>query len=550
MAFIDTSQKSSQVNFQNGNFTYILLLTFVATLGGLLFGYDTAVVNGAERSLVRFYIGDPDNFNFVSNIGDVIYQYRLILTSVLLMVSIIIGAQLIKLLGKQKGIFVSAFIVCIVVFWAIIFIRKPIPVVITEIKDSVDAIKGFLISSALIGCVIGGALSGYISNSWGRKKGLIIAALAFLISGIGSWRPELFNFFGILDMYSFVIYRIIGGIGVGIASMISPMYIAEISPANIRGKLVSFNQFAIILGMLIIYFVNFFIARNANEVWLVSEGWRLMFFSGVVPSILFLILLFFVPETPRYLAMKGKDESALMVLEKIAGKDKAQSILQEIKSTIKEKHAPWLSFGFLVIFIGIMLSVFQQFVGINVVLYYAGNIFRNMGASSDSSMMQTIIVGAVNLLFTVVAIIYVDKFGRKPLMIIGSIGMALSMIALGFAFYFNKLGIMALLFMLIYTAAFAMSWGPVCWVLLAEIFPNSIRGALSIAVTAQWIANWIVSLTFPILNDNVWLSEKFNHGFPYWIYGIMSVLSAIFVWKLVPETKGKSLESMEDLWKK
>jgi SP family xylose:H+ symportor-like MFS transporter len=248
--------------------------------------------------------------------------------------------------------------------------------------------------------------------------------------------------------------------------------------------------------------------------------------------------------------MKGKDDKALSVLNKIAGTENAPNILKEIKDTIQEKSAPWLSFGFFVIFIGIMLSVFQQFVGINVVLYYAGNIFRNMGASTDSSLLQTIIVGTVNLVFTVLAIVTVDKFGRKPLMIIGSIGMAVSMLALGLAFYTNNAGVLALVFMLTYTAAFAMSWGPVCWVLLAEIFPNSIRGAMSIAVAAQWIANWVVSLTFPMMNDNVWLTDKFNHGFSYWIYGIMGILSAVFMWKFVPETKGKTLEEMEGLWKK
>jgi SP family xylose:H+ symportor-like MFS transporter len=184
-------------------------------------------------------------------------------------------------------------------------------------------------------------------------------------------------------------------------------------------------------------------------------------------------------------------------------------------------------------------------VGINVVLYYAGNIFRNMGASTDSSLLQTIVVGVVNLAFTVVAILTVDRFGRKPLMIIGSIGMAVSMIALGFTFYSGHVGMLSLAFMLTYTAAFAMSWGPVCWVLLAEIFPNSIRGALSIAVAAQWIANWVVSLTFPMLNDNVWLTEKFHNGFAYWIYGIIGILSALFIIKMVPETKGKTLEEME-----
>ncbi|HNX78477.1 MAG TPA: sugar porter family MFS transporter, partial [Prolixibacteraceae bacterium] len=275
-----------------------------------------------------------------------------------------------------------------------------------------------------------------------------------------------------------------------------------------------------------------------------------------IPAGIFIILLFFIPETPRYLVLNNKADKAKQVLRKIAGEEQAGKILEEIKATLHEQHAPWLSYGFLVIFIGIMLSVFQQFVGINVVLYYAGNIFRNMGASTDSSLLQTIIVGAVNLAFTVVAILTVDKFGRKPLMIIGSIGMAISMISLGLTFFLGGAelskgsSMVALIFMLTYTASFALSWGPVCWVLLSEIFPNSIRGAMSIAVAAQWIANWIVSLTFPMLNDNVWLTGMFNHGFSYWIYGLMGILSALFMWKMVPETKGKTLEEMEHLWKK
>ena len=551
MAFIDTGSPSASSSYNKGNPTYIVMLTLVATLGGLLFGYDTAVVNGAEKSLVEFYISQillPENY--ATYTVAVISQYKIMMAVVLYGVFAIICGQLIKLLGAKKGGLISLVMLALLTFWAVSFLGSPVPTDAAEIKDTADAVKGFVIASALIGCVIGGASAGFISKSLGRKNGLFVAAIAFLISAIGAWRPEDFNVFGTLDMYSFVIYRIIGGIGVGIASMISPMYIAEIAPANVRGKLVSFNQFAIIFGMLVIYFVNFFIARQGNEEWLITEGWRWMFFSGAIPAAIFFVMLFFVPETPRYLAMKGKDEKALAVLEKIAGKDNAPRILGEIKGTLHEVNAPWLSYGFLVIFIGIMLSVFQQFVGINVVLYYAGNIFRDMGASTDSSLLQTIIVGAVNLIFTVVAIMTVDKFGRKPLMIIGSIGMAVSMVALGLTFYFNQVGMLALVFMLTYTAAFAMSWGPVCWVLLAEIFPNSIRGALSIAVAAQWIANWVVSLTFPMMNDNVWLTEQFNHGFSYWIYGVMSFLSALFVWKMVPETKGKTLEQIESLWKK
>ena len=353
-------------------------------------------------------------------------------------------------------------------------------------------------------------------------------------------------------MGNFVFYRILGGIGVGLASMLSPMYIAEIAPPKVRGNLVAWNQFAIIFGMLVIYFVNFGISKSGSgDAWLNSIGWRYMFLSGAIPAILFLLLLFFVPETPRYLMLKGNESGARAVLDKLVTKEEGEKELSEIRASLSEHHSGKLfSFGVLLVVIGIMLSVFQQFVGINVVLYYATDIFKGMGMTTNASLFQTIIVGAVNLTFTVVAIFTVDRFGRRPLQIIGALMMAVGMISLGTDFWLGGEGMFALVSMLVYTAGFAVSWGPVTWVLLTEIFPNQIRGkAMALAVAMQWIANYLVSWTFPILDKNPYLVEHFKHGFAYWIYGVMSILAAFFMWTIVPETKGRTLEQMQTLWK-
>lgn len=480
---------------------YLIFITLVATLGGLLFGYDTAVISGAEKGLQAFFMGAPD------------FVYT-------------------------------------------------------------DTWHGITSSSALIGCIIGSALSGICASNLGRKKSLFLAGILFFLSALGSYYPE-FMFFGYGEpsyslLIAFNFYRVLGGVGVGLASAICPMYIAEIAPSSIRGKLVSWNQFAIIFGQLVVYFVNFLIlGDNINPVikavegvnqilnpgeatWAIETGWRLMFVSEAVPAGLFTLLVLLVPETPRYLALCGRDDKALSVLSRINGESQARSILADIKATAHEKTEPLFTYGWMVIFIGIMLSVFQQAVGINAVLYFAPRIFESMGMGNP--MMQTVIMGIVNILFTLLAVFTVERWGRKPLLISGSIGMAVG--ALGVALCNVVTGLPALVSVvciMLYSASFMFSWGPICWVLISEIFPNTIRGAaVALAVAFQWIFNFIVSSTFvPMYNIQMGaMGDKFGHMFAYALYGIICVVAAIFVWKLVPETKGKTLEEMNTLFKK
>jgi SP family xylose:H+ symportor-like MFS transporter len=471
----------------------------VAVLGGLLFGYDTAVISGAEKGLQAFFMGAKD-FTYTNG-------------------------------------------------W-----------------------HGFTCASALIGCVIGSGISGMLATRWGRKKSLILAGLLFFVSALGSMRPEFLFFEKGVPTFSlliaFNIYRVIGGIGVGLASALCPMYIGEVAPSNIRGMLVSWNQFAIIFGQLVVYFVNFLILGNnvnpiidmvngVNQImnpdaasWTITTGWRYMFGSEAVPAGLFALLICFVPETPRYLVMVGKDEQALHILERINGKAVAQSIVESIKNTVTVKTEKLFSYGFLCIFVGIMLSVFQQIIGINAVLYYAPRIFGDMGM--DNPMVQTVIMGVVNISFTLVAVFTVEKVGRKPLLITGSIGMAIGAFLVALTFGNATFKLVTMVAIMIYSASFMMSWGPICWVLIAEIFPNTIRGkAVAIAVAFQWIFNWIVSSTFvPMFNMHLTEGDNFGHWFTYGLYGVMCVLAALFVWRLVPETKGKTLEDMTNLWRK
>ena len=481
---------------QNGSKAYLISIVMVAVLGGLLFGYDTAVISGAEKGLQAFFKGASD------------FEYT-------------------------------------------------------------DIMHGFTSSSALIGCIIGSSLSGFFASRIGRKRSLIFAGVCFFLSAWGSMEPESYLLpQGKADWTLLVVfnaYRILGGIGVGMASALCPMYIGEVAPSNIRGMLVSWNQFAIIFGQLVVYFVNFIImGSHANPIydaagaianmvdaqWTIETGWRYMFGSECVPAGLFTLLICFVPETPRYLVMVGQDEKALHILTRINGLNKAQEIIHDIKNTVTVKTERLFSYGFMCIFIGIMLSVFQQAVGINAVLYYAPRIFQDMGM--DNPMVQTVMMGIVNISFTLVAVFTVEKWGRKPLLVTGSVGMALGAFIVAFTFGNSSLNMLTMIGIMIYSASFMFSWGPICWVLIAEIFPNTIRGAaVSIAVAFQWVFNFIVSSSFvPMFNMHLTPGDDFGHWFTYGLYGVICVVAALFVWKLVPETKGKTLEDMSKLWRK
>lgn len=441
---------------------FIYQCTLVAAIGGLLFGYDTAVVAGA--------------------IGFIQEKYQL-----------------------------SA------------------------------AMTGWAASCALIGCMIGAMVAGGLSDKLGRRKVLMISAWAFAISSVGIMAP--------MGLTSFIVFRMIGGIGIGIASILSPMYISEIAPASIRGRLISIYQLGIVIGILLIYFVNAAIAGLHDHSWNVESGWRWMFGSGLLPSIVFIVLLLRAPESPRWLAAQNNWTGAEDILRKINGDIKAREEMEAIRVSLNEKQA---SFGELLrpglrtaLIIGIFLSVFSQVTGINVIMYYAPEIFKATGDGSSSALTQTVWVGGINTLMTLVAIKYVDKLGRKKLLLIGAAGMAICLALVGLAFYQQATtGYWVLAGILLYISFFAISLGPLTFVVVAEIFPNQIRGrAMGVAIFFLWLSVYIVSQTFPMLLDAI------GTAYTFWIYMVMSVLAFLFIWRSVPETKGKSLEEIQKMWK-
>ena len=396
-----------------------------------------------------------------------------------------------------------------------------------------ETMKGWVVSSALIGCILGASYSGRLGDKFGRKKILLATSILFAISAIGSGLAN--------SVPTFVFYRILGGLAVGGASVLAPMYIAEVSTAQLRGRMVSINQLTIVLGISMAYYSNWFLLEIGEN------AWRWMFAAEAIPSLMFFIALFIVPESPRWLVARNDDSKAHAVLARVAGTDFADFELSEIRESLSGavkrgslKDAFNRKYS-LILFLGIFLAVFQQWSGINVIFFYAPDIFAKANLGVDAALFQTTLVGVMNILFTIVAMRVIDKMGRKKLMLIGSAGMVICYLVIGYLFQIGRTGDwMLLTFIIITPAFFAFGLGPTVWVVLSEIFPNKIRGAaMSVATFSLWVASYILTLTFPIL------VELFSAANTFWLYGVICVIGFVVIYKMLPETKGISLEKLE-----
>ena len=445
------------------NTKYLYLVTSAAALGGLLFGYDTAVIAGAIGFL-------------------------------------------------QAKFALSA------------------------------AMTGWAASSAIWGCLFGAMFAGIASDRLGRKKVLLATAVLFSLSAIGSAIPD--------TLTQFVIARFIGGVGVGAASMLSPLYISEIAPAKNRGMLVTLYQLAIVLGINIVYFINLLIAGSGTESWNTEMGWRYMLGSETIPALLFFIMLLLVPESPRWLAAKGKERKAAEILGRVNGPENAKKILNEIKDTLKEEKGTlkelFSSHMRIPLAVGLILALFSQITGINAIIYYAPEIFKNIGFGSDSALQQTLIVGVINTIFTFVAIRYIDRLGRRTLLLWGLCGMIICLFGVGLVFYIGQSSsFWTLIFILGFTASFSFSLGPIPWVIISEIFPIKIRGlAMSLATMVLWLGVILITQFTPILLDSI------GGAFTFWVFMANSAFLLIFTFKMIPETKGRTLEEIEKSWRK
>lgn len=420
--------------------------------------------------------------------------------------------------------------------------------------DSDDVGTGFNVASMLLGCAAGAFLAGRLADIMGRKKTLMLSAVFFIVSAYGS---------GIAGSSGeFVIYRIIGGFAVGAASVLAPAYISEVTPAHMRGRLSSVQQIMIIIGLTAAFLSNYLLAENAgastNEFWMGFEAWRWMFWMELVPATIFLVALFFIPESPRFLVTKGRNEDAENVLGRLFGDSFASRKVGEIRTSIAQDHEPRLSDLIdkasgkvrTIVWVGIGLAVFQQLVGINVVFYYGAVLWQAVGFSESDALKINILSGTLSIGSCLIAIALIDKIGRKPLLMIGSIGMAITLGMMAFAFQSGTIvdgslqlsdsaGLTALIAANAYVALFNFSWGPVMWVMLGEMFPNQIRGSgLAVSGFSQWIANFGITMTFPIMLGTIGLTGA------YGFYAISAAISVLFVWMMVRETKGIELEQM------
>lgn len=451
----------------------LLLITLVASLGGMLFGYDTGVINGTQFYFTKYFELD-------------------------------------------------------------------------------SVMKGWVVGSALIGCFFGAIFSGPLSKSLGRKNSLIISAILFTLSAWGSGLPDFLP----QSVTLLVFFRIIGGLGIGIASMNAPTYIAELSPAAVRGRMVTYYQLAIVIGFFVVFLATYVIGDSGDETYNLTRGWRLMFWSELIPCLLFLGLLLLVPKSPRWLMMQGKEDDARQVLANIHGADNAEREIKEIAESINTEERPKFSIllkkSFLpIVLIGSALSGLQQFTGINAVLYYGADIFeKSLGFGQEDVLKQQILLAGVNLVCTFVAMYSVDRLGRKPLIYLGCLGMILGFVLLGTTLMLEQVGWLSLIGILMFIGSFALSMGPIVWVLLSEMFPNKIRTmAMSVAVAVQWAMNYFVSQTFPIVVDSeINQGDFWNGSLPYFIFIGFIVLTLILTKKYIPETKGKSLEELENVW--
>jgi MFS transporter, SP family, arabinose:H+ symporter len=402
-------------------------------------------------------------------------------------------------------------------------------------------LSGWAASSLLAGCMAGAMVGGTAGDRFGRKSCLIACALLFTVSSIFSAIPETLG--------PFTWARFAGGIAIGAASMLSPLYIAEIAPEKIRGRLVALYQLAIVVGILIVFFVNLQIQRLGDETWNLQTGWRWMFASLALPAVLFGVLLLFVPESPRWLMKSGRREAAQRVLERVGGAENARREMAQIDSALREEEGRWSELFttgyFRAVIIGTLLAVFSQVSGINAIMYFAPEIFKTAGSGTDSAFLQTVIVGVVNLGFTFIAIWLVDKAGRKPLLLIGTLVQVASLAFVGLMFQRGGSGMLLLAGILAFVAAFSMSTGPITWILNSEIFPTKLRArAMSVAVVCLWFADWVVTQTFPMLREGIGSAKTF------WVYAGCSFLCVIYILTLMPETKGRTLEEIEAGWKK